>query len=46
MEPELVAPHLWPTRTFDAACATVVAYLARSVPMGMWAATRIVDAPT
>ncbi|GAA2557247.1 sensor domain-containing diguanylate cyclase [Pseudonocardia hydrocarbonoxydans] len=42
-EPELVAPYLRPARTFDAACATVVEYLSRAVPMGMWAVTRIVD---
>ncbi|QJY49259.1 sensor domain-containing diguanylate cyclase [Pseudonocardia broussonetiae] len=38
-----VAAHLRPARTFDAACATVVEYLARAVPMGMWAVSRIVD---
>lgn len=42
-DPPLVAPHLRPARTFDAACATVVEYLSRFVPMGMWAVTRIVD---
>lgn len=41
--PTFVAPYLRPARTFDAACALVVEYLSRSVPMGMWAVTRIVD---
>lgn len=41
--PTYVALHLRPARTFDAACAMVVEYLSRSVPMGMWAVTRIVD---
>jgi diguanylate cyclase (GGDEF)-like protein len=40
---DVVAPHLVPARTFDAACALVVGYLARVAPMGMWAVTRIVD---
>lgn len=38
-----VADHLRPVRTFDAACALVVEHLARTIPMGMWAVTRIVD---
>lgn len=41
--PTFVVPHLRPARTFDAACALVVEYLSRAVPMGMWAVTRVVD---
>lgn len=38
-----VAPHLRPARTFDAACESVIAYLAQVAPMGLWAVTRVVD---
>lgn len=41
--PVFVAAHLRPARTFDAACTLVVEHLARTIPMGMWAVTRIVD---
>lgn len=41
--PIVVAPHQRPTRSFDTACALVVAHLARVAPMGLWAVTRIVD---
>lgn len=41
--PTHVAPHLLPTRSFDAACARVVVYLSQTAPMGMWAITRITD---
>ncbi len=37
-----VVGHLRPARTFDAACTLVVEHLARTIPMGMWAVTRIV----
>lgn len=30
-------------RTFDSACELVVSYLATTVPMGLWAVTRVVD---
>jgi diguanylate cyclase (GGDEF)-like protein len=41
--PMQVAAHLMPVRSFDAACALVIDHLARVVPMGLWAVTRIND---
>ena len=39
-----VPASLQPPRAFDAACRRVVDYLARAIPMGTWAVTRVVDA--
>lgn len=41
--PVRVAEHLRPTRAFDRASALVIDHLAHTMPMGMWAVTRIVD---
>ncbi len=38
-----VARHLRPARAFDTASALVVRHLDRTVPLGMWAVTRVVD---
>ena len=34
--PTPVAPYLMPVRSFDAACALVIDYLAQVAPMGLW----------
>lgn len=41
--PVRVAGHLRPTRAFDRASALVIEHLTRTVPLGMWAVTRIID---
>jgi diguanylate cyclase (GGDEF)-like protein len=39
--PMQVAAHLLPVRSFDAACALVIDYLAQVAPMGLWAVMRV-----
>jgi diguanylate cyclase (GGDEF)-like protein len=38
-----VAGHLRPARAFDTASALAIQHLNRTVPLGMWAVTRVVD---
>lgn len=38
-----VAPQLMPARAFDTASELVIDYLTRTMPLGMWAITRVVD---
>lgn len=41
--PPKVADLLQPSTTFDVACTEVLEYLDDVIPMGLWAATRVVD---